>query len=220
MLIIHSLWFPNAGVNIFTDLMIAMLPIKSIWGLQIPNRQKIALLGILTIGWFVCLVSILRLHALVVLSHHPEDRSYYSAAAAYWSSIEINLGIVCTCLPALKPLIVRMIPGFSTRGSSRGYEMGLSGRADQGYGLGSRATRRNTRVGGIELTTTQSMKAKAFSSKTDQDDLGKSIYVTQQVEHHFEKTSRSGSDMDMDIDSESQKDFVTSTSFPSPYAKQ
>jgi hypothetical protein len=69
------------------------------------------------------------------------------------------------------------------------------------------------------LTTTQSMKAKAFSSRADQDDLGKSIYITQQVEHRFEKTSRSGSDMDIDIDSESQKDLVTNTSFPSPNAR-
>jgi hypothetical protein len=200
--------------------MIAMLPVKSIWGLQIPNRQKIALVAILTIGWFVCLVSILRLHALIILSRHPNDRTYYSATAAYWSSIEMNLGIVCACLPALKPLIVKIIPGFSTRGSSRGYEIGLSGRQTQDYGLGSRATRRNTRIAAMELTTTQSMKAKAFSSRADQDDLGKSIYITQQVEHHFEKTSRSGSDMDVDIDSESQKDLVTNTSFPSPNARQ
>jgi hypothetical protein len=135
--------------------MIALLPVKSIWGLQIPNRQKIALVGILTIGWFVCLVSILRLHALIILSHHPKDRTYYSATAAYWSSIEMNLGIVCACLPALKPLIVRIIPGFSTRGSSRGYEVGLSGRQTQDYGLGSRATRRNTRIAAVELTTSR-----------------------------------------------------------------
>jgi hypothetical protein len=200
--------------------MVAILPVKVIWGLQIPNRQKIALVGILTIGWFVCVVSILRLNALVVLSKHPDDRTFYSAATAYWSAIETNLGIVCASLPALKPLIVRIIPGFSTRHSSRGYGTGMSGHRGKGYGLGSRITH-ETNEGGVELAT-KSMKANAYSSRADQDDLGKSIYVTQHIEHHFEKNSRSGSgsEIDVDIDSESQKDLVTNTAFPSPYAKK
>jgi hypothetical protein len=63
----------------------------------------------------VCIVSILRLHALVVLAHHPEDTTWYGTATAYWSAIEVNLAIVCASTPALKPLVVKTIPSFSSR---------------------------------------------------------------------------------------------------------
>jgi hypothetical protein len=204
------LWFANASINIFTDLMVAILPVKALWNLQIPKRQKIALVGILTIGWFVCVVSILRLNALIVLSKHPEDRTYYSAATAYWSAIEMNLGIVCASLPALKPLIVKIIPGFSTRHSSRGYGTANSGNMGKSYGLGSKNTR-GTQDDAVELAN-KPINANAYSSKASQKDLGKSIYVTQHVEQHFEETGHIS-------DSESQKDLVASSTYQSPYGK-
>ncbi|KAF2826496.1 hypothetical protein CC86DRAFT_351203 [Ophiobolus disseminans] len=206
----QTVWFANASINIFTDLMVATLPVKPLWGLQIPKRQKIALVGILTIGWFVCVVSILRLNALVVFTSHPEDPVYYSAATAYWSAIEINLGIVCASLPALKPLVVKIIPGFSTRHSSRGYGTALSGNMSRNHGLASKAVR-DTHDADMELGK-KSINANAYSSKTDQDTLGKSIYVTQHFEQHFEENGQGS-------DSESQKDLVASTKFPLPYGK-
>ncbi|KAH7073599.1 hypothetical protein BKA63DRAFT_37167 [Paraphoma chrysanthemicola] len=207
----ETLWYTNAAINISTDIMVAVLPVQPIWGLQVPKRQKVALVGILTIGWFVCVVSILRLNSLVVVSNNPQDRMYYAAAGAYWSSIELNLGIVCASLPALKPLIVKIIPKFSSRNSSRGYGNPLSGvMGNNHYGLGSKATRAAD-DDDMELAT-KSTNTNAYSSKSGQDSLGKSIYVTQHFEQHFEENGQSS-------DSESQKDLVASTAFPTPYAK-
>jgi hypothetical protein len=190
--------------------MVATLPVKVIWTLQIPKQQKIALVGVLTIGWFVCVVSILRLTALVELSKHPEDRTYYAAPTAYWSAIEANLGIVCASLPALKPLIVKIIPAFSTRSSrSREYGTRQSTHMGPNYELGSKATREHG--DDDRESTTAPINAKAYSKKIEHQELGKSIYVTQQVEQHFEDGHCS--------DSESQKDLVSCSTFPSPYAK-
>ena len=88
--------------------MVAVIPVRGIWSLQIPKRQKTALLGILTLGWFVCIVSVLRVYALDVFNKHSNDPTYYSAPTAYWSNIEANLAIVCASLPALTPLIVKI----------------------------------------------------------------------------------------------------------------
>jgi hypothetical protein len=63
----------------------------------------------------VCIVSILRLNSIVVLARHPEDQMWYGAPPTYWAAIEMNLAIVCACVPALKPLVVKVIPAFSTR---------------------------------------------------------------------------------------------------------
>ena len=71
-----------------------------------------------TRGFRVCLVSILRLHSLVAISNSP-DPTYDNAPAATWSSCEANIGIICSCLPCLRPLITRYFPGaFSTTSSS------------------------------------------------------------------------------------------------------
>jgi hypothetical protein len=45
------MYHANAGLNISTDLLVAVLPVRAIWKLQIAMRQKLALLFILTIGW-------------------------------------------------------------------------------------------------------------------------------------------------------------------------
>jgi hypothetical protein len=190
--------------------MVAILPVKVIWTLQIPKQQRIALVGILTIGWFVCVVSILRLTALVELSKHPEDRTYYAAPTAYWSAIEANLGIVCASLPALKPLIVRIIPAFSTRSRSREYGERQSAHMGANYELASKATRGNE-DDDRGSTATPVLNVEAYSSKTEHQEFGKSIYVTQQVEQHSEDGQSS--------DSESQKDLVTCSTFPSPHAR-
>ncbi|KAH7117917.1 hypothetical protein B0J11DRAFT_441449 [Dendryphion nanum] len=112
---VNALYWVNASLNIFTDWLVAILPVKAVLGLQLPKRQKIVLIAILTLGWFVCIVSILRLNALIVLARHPEDSTWYSSSAAYWSSIEVNLAIVCASVPALKALVVKVIPRFASQ---------------------------------------------------------------------------------------------------------
>lgn len=110
-----AMYHANAGFNIFTDLLVAALPVRALWKLQIPMRQKVALIMILTLGWFVVIISALRLHFLILVAKHPKDQTWYSGPAAYWSALEVNLAIVCACAPALKPLIVRVVPAFGTR---------------------------------------------------------------------------------------------------------
>lgn len=172
-----------------------------------PKRQKIVLLFILTIGWFICVVSVLRLHTIIVLARNPNDRIYYSAPPSYWSCIELNLSIVCASLPTLKPLVVRIIPAFSTRYSSRGYEQTTSGHMDRSFGNGG------TLTGGkdVELAV-KSIEVNAYSSKSDQSSRGKNIYVSKYFEQRVEEDGHVS-------DSESQKDLVTGQNSSKTYAK-
>ncbi|KAF2750717.1 hypothetical protein M011DRAFT_474224 [Sporormia fimetaria CBS 119925] len=110
-----KMYHANAGINIATDLIVAALPLQPMWNLRIPIRQKIAVIAILTLGWFVVIISILRLYFLVLVAEHPMDATWYSGPVAYWSALEINLAIVCASTPALKPLIVNILPKFGTR---------------------------------------------------------------------------------------------------------
>ncbi|KAF1956824.1 hypothetical protein CC80DRAFT_445548 [Byssothecium circinans] len=108
----YKLWYSNAALNIFSDLVIAVLPLRGLWKLQLPTRQRVVLMMILGIGWFVCVVSILRLHAVVNLGNNRNDATWYGAEGLYWSCIEVNVAIICASLPALKPLVVHFFPRF------------------------------------------------------------------------------------------------------------
>lgn len=114
-----GLWFSNASMHIFTDLAILIIPIPALHALELPKRQKIALISIFALGGFVCVTSICRLVALKKISDST-DPTFDNVDAASWSAIECNTGIICACLPTLRPLVSRVIPHLLSTLSASG----------------------------------------------------------------------------------------------------
>lgn len=86
--------------------------------LNLPSQQKRALIFVFAIGGFACAVSIIRLHSLAQLTT-SKDLTYDNADTATWSAGELNISLVCACLPALRPVISRLLPGiFATSNQS------------------------------------------------------------------------------------------------------
>jgi hypothetical protein len=56
-----------------------------------------------------CIVSILRLHGLYAVTIST-DVTYDNSPAVTWSSVELNVGIMCACVPALRPVISAVFP--------------------------------------------------------------------------------------------------------------
>ena len=56
-----------------------------------------------------CITSIIRLRALYVISV-SEDVTWDNVPIAEWTAVESNIGIMCACLPTLKPLLLRVFP--------------------------------------------------------------------------------------------------------------
>jgi hypothetical protein len=104
----------------------------------------------------VCLVSILRLQSLVAISN-SSDPTYDNPPAATWSSVETNVGIICSCLPLLRPLVLRWLPDSlssckrSVKSKEKLYAMmssskgGKHARSQTEYGLAALPTRKHTR---------------------------------------------------------------------------
>ncbi|KAJ6022078.1 hypothetical protein N7540_007582, partial [Penicillium herquei] len=115
-----GLWFSNASMHIATDLVILIIPIPALIAIDIPRRQKAALITLFALGGFVCITSIIRLVSLKKIADST-DPTYDNVGAASWSAIECNTGIICACLPTLKPLISKLVPGLlsSLNGSRR-----------------------------------------------------------------------------------------------------
>jgi hypothetical protein len=102
-------WYSVAGIDIGLDFLVLFLPIPAISGLYLPRKQKVGLLLVFLLGFFVCIVSVVRLLTVLVTSL---DGSFVASGvwAIIWSAVEANVGIVCASLLALKPLAVKLFP--------------------------------------------------------------------------------------------------------------
>lgn len=95
-------------LNMTTDLMIALLPLPYINNLQLPRRQRYALVAVFALAGAVVIVSILRLPSLYHLME-SKDTTWENPMAVIWSTIEINVAIICSCLPTLRCLFPRLL---------------------------------------------------------------------------------------------------------------
>lgn len=57
------------------------------------------------------LVSVVRLHTLDNISN-SSDVSFDNVAHATLSAVEVNVGIICACLPAMRPLLALTMPKY------------------------------------------------------------------------------------------------------------
>ncbi|KAK7914066.1 hypothetical protein PG985_011769 [Apiospora marii] len=103
--------------NILMDVIILLIPVHVVYPLQMSKRQKTSLLMLFATGGLVCASAIKRTVILPPLMHSP-DYSWDVAEQFVWSFIEINAGIICATVPALKPFFVRYLPKLL--GASRG----------------------------------------------------------------------------------------------------
>lgn len=56
-----------------------------------------------------CVISLVRLTTLHK-GIHTTDPFWDNVPAAYWSVVELNCGILCACLPTLRPLFNKLVP--------------------------------------------------------------------------------------------------------------
>ncbi|KAJ5225876.1 hypothetical protein N7468_007101 [Penicillium chermesinum] len=115
----EGLWFSNSAIHITTDLLILLYPMPVLKSLQLPKKQKIALMGVFALGAFVMITSILRLKSLLVISNST-DPTYDNVGAATWSAVECNVAIICACLPSTRALLSKLLPHlFSSHNGQR-----------------------------------------------------------------------------------------------------
>ncbi|KPM43119.1 hypothetical protein AK830_g3484 [Neonectria ditissima] len=101
-------------LNIASDLAIIVLPLPTLWRLQMPRRQKMVTGGILTLGSAVLIASIARAPYVALLLNR-KDLPEKVAQSGGWSMFELNLGIVCSNLMRMKPFVNRYLPGLTSK---------------------------------------------------------------------------------------------------------
>ncbi|EOD46609.1 integral membrane protein [Neofusicoccum parvum] len=106
---IKALLILTGVLNSVTDFLVFLWPVKTLWQIQLPLLHRVSLVIAFGIGCLVCIAGVLRAWYMEV---------YFNSADPYWKcailwvivSVEGNFGIVCGCLPTLKPLAKKMFP--------------------------------------------------------------------------------------------------------------
>jgi fucose permease len=124
---IVTLYLSSAPVNIITDIAILFLPMPILTGLRLPKKQKIILIVTFSIFAFVAIIDVVRLAYLqnaaaarlrvvetssgtLQTVRDDNDLSWDASLSFMWSAVEVNLGILCACVPSLKPLFLKFLP--------------------------------------------------------------------------------------------------------------
>jgi hypothetical protein len=80
-----------------------------------PKRDKVALVAVFSLGIFSCIASIVRLHSIRIYTESA-DPFYDSVPINLWSMVEVNIGIYCASIPAVKAIFVRTEGGTRSVG--------------------------------------------------------------------------------------------------------
>ncbi|KAE8451132.1 hypothetical protein EG329_004804 [Mollisiaceae sp. DMI_Dod_QoI] len=107
---IVNFFYASSAFNIATDVLLCFLPVPTLWALNMPKPQRAVIICLFSMGTFACVASILRLTQLHRLS--GVDLTYQAVSSLNWSVVEVDMGIICASLSALRPLAKRFIPNL------------------------------------------------------------------------------------------------------------
>ncbi|KAL5342514.1 major facilitator superfamily domain-containing protein [Aspergillus crustosus] len=132
---ILTLYLSSSPVNIITDLAILVLPNPILTRMHLPRKQKIILVITFSFGFFVAVVDVIRiaylqeattsreiaLRQIHLQNYSGGDFSWYASLSFMWSVVEVNVSVMCACVPSLKPLVARVVPKLirDTEGSTQ-----------------------------------------------------------------------------------------------------
>ncbi|KJZ68931.1 hypothetical protein HIM_11674 [Hirsutella minnesotensis 3608] len=99
----------HAIISIALDFWMLAIPLRQLRHVRIDWQHKVGVALMFSVGTFVTIVSILRFRATNFTSHTTNPtRDFFEIGL--WSMIEINVGIMCVCLPSLRLLLARLFP--------------------------------------------------------------------------------------------------------------
>ncbi|KAI3393573.1 hypothetical protein diail_3922 [Diaporthe ilicicola] len=102
---VRMLWAVTGALNIFSDLVVMLLPMPYIYGLSLQLYKKIGLMVTFGIGLAVCIVSAVRLGEIIKIDMN--DFPYSGGIALMFSALEPCLLVTAACIPLLRPLVSR-----------------------------------------------------------------------------------------------------------------
>ncbi|OJJ47333.1 hypothetical protein ASPZODRAFT_96276 [Penicilliopsis zonata CBS 506.65] len=145
-----ALAYTNAGLNILTDLIFAILPGIMLRHLQVNKRTKASLACILGLGVFACAAAFVKLSILPNYGKTGDFLWDYSDLTI-WVVTECNVGIIAGSLPTLKPLFKQVLNTYASRSKSKPYY----GTGGESYQLRKHSRSGSKPLSSVDLETSE-----------------------------------------------------------------
>jgi hypothetical protein len=97
--------------QLISDIWIIGFAAPRVWALKMQRTQRIALLGMLTLGWVTVVASIVRAVRISTILTSA-DKTWVSYDSSIWAAVEVNVAILCASAPAWKPIFKRFAPNL------------------------------------------------------------------------------------------------------------
>ncbi|KAG8405019.1 hypothetical protein J3459_022310 [Metarhizium acridum] len=138
---INAFGWANAAISVALDMWMISMPLSQIPKLRLHWTKKFGVSIMFFLGAFVTIVSILRLSSLVSWANSTNP-TWDQWNVVYWSTIEVNVGMICTCLPSIRLIMLRAFPNMTRSHPTYGSNS-LSHHTSGQSGLDRRATARD-----------------------------------------------------------------------------
>ncbi|GKT48708.1 uncharacterized protein ColSpa_08889 [Colletotrichum spaethianum] len=94
------------------------MPFALIWRLQMANKVKASVIGLLGLGFFASIAPIVRLKYLLLLNDSTKFLQGLSIILA-WAQAEVGIGMLVANLPACRPLLERALSRLTSLTNSK-----------------------------------------------------------------------------------------------------
>ncbi|OAR01129.1 hypothetical protein LLEC1_07273, partial [Akanthomyces lecanii] len=106
---VNLLGWLHGGISVAIDVWMIGIPLFQIRKLELHWKKKVGAAIMFLTGAFVTVVSVLRLQSLIYFANSVNP-TWDQWPVVLWSTIEINVGLMCACLPTLRLVLVRIWP--------------------------------------------------------------------------------------------------------------
>ncbi|RYP49976.1 hypothetical protein DL768_004411 [Monosporascus sp. mg162] len=141
---LNVIGWSGAAANIALDVATLALPMPELFALSMSRRKKVAIIGMFALGFIDTIVAIIRLQSIITFDTSRNVTQDF-VEIGYMSTIEVPVGIVCACLPAIRSLFGAAFPrmfGSTSHGSTKRSTSGGGGGGDGGLSGCSRPSRK------------------------------------------------------------------------------
>ncbi|KAF2429363.1 hypothetical protein EJ08DRAFT_573853, partial [Tothia fuscella] len=88
--------------NTIADLLVVLLPIPLIARLDIQPRRRVGAILLVSLGFVVCIAGAIRSYYTWLSLIHSYDETWETYGVWLSAAVEIDLGVICACAPALR----------------------------------------------------------------------------------------------------------------------
>ncbi|KAI0509540.1 hypothetical protein F5B22DRAFT_616708 [Xylaria bambusicola] len=125
--------------NILADAVIIALPLPLLWSLKLSTTRKLGLIALFLVAAITTVISLLRV--IFNAKINTMDATWNFITVAILSTVEVNVGVTCACMPVIYPLFRVFVDRRIVSSKSQ------TGSKDGSYVYGRQSSRTRQRLG-------------------------------------------------------------------------